>query len=154
MVWANPSPKKHAANAPAPTSSAPIQSTQNGIKKNARSTHALLTPAWRMRSGTWRAPAVERFVDEHSGEFHLIVRYSSPKSTAPVRLPHVSPRRRRRFAREGKLWKQDLEGDFLMIHMFDVGGQRSESMHCFESATSIIFCTALNEYDQMLKDER
>lgn len=39
------------------------------------------------------------------------------------------------------------------IHMFDVGGQRSERkkwIHCFESVTSIIFCTALSEYDQDL----
>ena len=43
------------------------------------------------------------------------------------------------------------------IHMFDVGGQRSERkkwIHCFESVTSIIFCTALSEYDQVLLEER
>jgi len=37
--------------------------------------------------------------------------------------------------------------------MFDVGGQRSERkewIHYFESVTSIIFCTALSEYDQVL----
>jgi guanine nucleotide-binding protein G(i) subunit alpha len=37
--------------------------------------------------------------------------------------------------------------------MFDVGGQRSERkkwIHCFESVTSIIFCVALSEYDQVL----
>ncbi|KAI8378389.1 putative guanine nucleotide-binding protein alpha-3 subunit [Blakeslea trispora] len=44
----------------------------------------------------------------------------------------------------------------LMIHMFDVGGQRSERkkwIHCFESVTSIIFCVALSEYDQVLLEE-
>ena len=43
------------------------------------------------------------------------------------------------------------------IHMFDVGGQRSERkkwIHCFESVTSIIFCTALSEYDQVLLEHR
>lgn len=43
------------------------------------------------------------------------------------------------------------------IHMFDVGGQRSERkkwIHCFEGVTSIIFCTALSEYDQMLLEEK
>ena len=43
------------------------------------------------------------------------------------------------------------------IHMFDVGGQRSERkkwIHCFESVTSIIFCTALSEYDQVLLEDR
>ncbi|GAB7348962.1 hypothetical protein MBLNU459_g7948t2 [Dothideomycetes sp. NU459] len=41
----------------------------------------------------------------------------------------------------------------LSIHMFDVGGQRSERkkwIHCFENVTSIIFCVALSEYDQVL----
>ncbi|KAL1657539.1 putative guanine nucleotide binding alpha inhibiting 1, partial [Schizophyllum commune] len=45
----------------------------------------------------------------------------------------------------------------LSIHMFDVGGQRSERkkwIHCFESVTSIIFCTALSEYDQSLLEEK
>jgi guanine nucleotide-binding protein G(i) subunit alpha len=43
------------------------------------------------------------------------------------------------------------------IHMFDVGGQRSERkkwIHCFENVTSIIFCAALSEYDQMLYEEK
>jgi len=41
--------------------------------------------------------------------------------------------------------------------MVDVGGQRSERkkwIHNFESVTSIIFCTALSEYDQVLLEER
>ncbi|KAI6101041.1 guanine nucleotide binding protein, alpha subunit [Pisolithus croceorrhizus] len=45
----------------------------------------------------------------------------------------------------------------LSIHMFDVGGQRSERkkwIHCFESVTSIIFCTALSEYDQVLLEAK
>ena len=38
----------------------------------------------------------------------------------------------------------------------DVGGQRSERrkwIHCFENVTSIIFCVALSEYDQVLLEE-
>ncbi|GAA5978478.1 hypothetical protein JCM11641_007959 [Rhodosporidiobolus odoratus] len=45
----------------------------------------------------------------------------------------------------------------LSIHMFDVGGQRSERkkwIHCFEAVTSIIFCVALSEYDQVLLEEK
>ncbi|KAG9320784.1 hypothetical protein KVV02_005058 [Mortierella alpina] len=44
----------------------------------------------------------------------------------------------------------------LSIHMFDVGGQRSERkkwIHCFEAVTSIIFCVGLSEYDQVLLEE-
>jgi len=40
--------------------------------------------------------------------------------------------------------------------MFDVGGQRSERkkwIHCFENVTSIIFCVAMSEYDQVLLEE-
>ncbi|PVU93978.1 hypothetical protein BB561_002914 [Smittium simulii] len=42
------------------------------------------------------------------------------------------------------------------IHMFDVGGQRSERkkwIHCFEDVTSILFCVAISEYDQVLLEE-
>ena len=44
----------------------------------------------------------------------------------------------------------------LTYRMFDVGGQRSERkkwIHCFENVTSIIFCVALSEYDQVLLEE-
>ena len=39
--------------------------------------------------------------------------------------------------------------------MLDVGGLRSERkkwMHCFEGVTSIIFCTALSDYDEVLPE--
>ncbi|OMJ30356.1 Guanine nucleotide-binding protein subunit alpha [Smittium culicis] len=42
------------------------------------------------------------------------------------------------------------------IHMFDVGGQRSERkkwIHCFEDVTSILFCVAISEYDQVLLEQ-
>lgn len=44
----------------------------------------------------------------------------------------------------------------FLTSMFDVGGQRSERkkwIHCFENVTSIIFCVALSEYDQVLLEE-
>ncbi|KAH6897844.1 heterotrimeric G protein alpha subunit A [Coprinopsis sp. MPI-PUGE-AT-0042] len=45
----------------------------------------------------------------------------------------------------------------LSIQMIDVGNQRSERkkwIPCFESVTSIIFCTALSEYDQALRGDK
>ncbi|KAF7333942.1 Heterotrimeric G-protein alpha subunit [Mycena sanguinolenta] len=45
----------------------------------------------------------------------------------------------------------------LLIRVMDVGLLRSERkkwIHCFESVTSIIFCTALTDYDQALLEER
>jgi len=41
--------------------------------------------------------------------------------------------------------------------MFEAGVLRSERkkwIYCFESVTSIIFCTALSEYYQVLEEER
>ena len=60
------------------------------------------------------------------------------------------------------VFRHRLHGCFLLTNarmssMFDVGGQRSERkkwIHCFESVTSIIFCVALSEYDQVLLEER
>ncbi|KIK53436.1 hypothetical protein GYMLUDRAFT_250390 [Collybiopsis luxurians FD-317 M1] len=44
----------------------------------------------------------------------------------------------------------------LPLSIYDVGCQRTERrkwMHCFEAVTSIIFCVALTDYDQVLPDE-
>ena len=49
-----------------------------------------------------------------------------------------------------------MYGADVVDSMFDVGGQRSERkkwIHCFEAVTSIIFCVALSEYDQVLLEE-
>ena len=57
---------------------------------------------------------------------------------------------------------RDIQGSLVMhftdnaCSMFDVGGQRSERkkwIHCFDNVTSIIFCVALSEYDQVLLEE-
>ncbi|KAH8989711.1 guanine nucleotide binding protein, alpha subunit, partial [Lactarius akahatsu] len=45
----------------------------------------------------------------------------------------------------------------LSIHMVNVGGQQSEQekwTHNSKSVTSIVFCVALLEYDQVLLEER
>ena len=44
----------------------------------------------------------------------------------------------------------------LSIHMFDVGGQRSERkkwIHCFENVNVLIFLVAISEYDQTLYED-
>ncbi|KAJ6556395.1 heterotrimeric G-protein alpha subunit, GPA3-like protein [Mycena capillaripes] len=124
-------------------------------------THAKLTPA--LADAIWhvaRAPAVERLVDEHPGEFYLMDSAtffaSIHRIAAPTYVPSeedvLRARARSTSIIETRFWMGDL-----MIHMFDVGGQRSERkkwIHCFESVTSIIFCTALSEYDQVLEEER
>ena len=51
------------------------------------------------------------------------------------------------------LRRQARKHDIIMV---DIGGQKSERqkwVHCFENVTSIIFCVALSEYDQVLLEE-
>ncbi|KAJ7917636.1 heterotrimeric G-protein alpha subunit, GPA3-like protein [Mycena leptocephala] len=125
-------------------------------------THAVLTPA--LADAIWhvaRAPAVERLVDEHPAEFYLMdsASYffaSIHRIAAPTYVPSEEDVLRARAKSTAIIETRFWMGD-LMIHMFDVGGQRSERkkwIHCFESVTSIIFCTALSEYDQVLEEER
>jgi len=52
----------------------------------------------------------------------------------------------------------DFEIEKSKFKMVDVGGQRSERkkwFHCFADVTAVLFCVALNEYDEKLfEDER
>ncbi|KAF7332888.1 Heterotrimeric G-protein alpha subunit, GPA3-like protein [Mycena venus] len=125
-------------------------------------THAVLTPA--LADAIWhvsKAHAVERLVDEHSADFYLMDSagyfFSSiHRIAAPTYVPSEEDVLRARAKSTAIIETRFWMGD-LMIHMFDVGGQRSERkkwIHCFESVTSIIFCTALSEYDQVLEEER
>ncbi|KAL6950775.1 hypothetical protein ACO0QE_000056 [Hanseniaspora vineae] len=44
----------------------------------------------------------------------------------------------------------------LTLHIYDVGGQRSERkkwIHCFNNVSIILFCISLNEYDQFLLED-
>eukprot|EP01133_Synstelium_polycarpum_P006248 gene6248-7243_t len=44
----------------------------------------------------------------------------------------------------------------IEFRMLDVGGQRSERrkwIHCFDSVTAVIFCVAMSEYDQTLRED-
>ncbi|KAJ7747418.1 guanine nucleotide binding protein, alpha subunit [Mycena maculata] len=125
-------------------------------------THAVLTPS--LADAIWhisRVPAVERVVDESPAEFYLmdsagyffsqIHRIAAP-TYVPSEEDVLRARAKSTAIIETRFWMGDLS-----IHMFDVGGQRSERkkwIHCFESVTSIIFCTALSEYDQVLEEER
>ncbi|KAJ7833258.1 guanine nucleotide binding protein, alpha subunit [Mycena olivaceomarginata] len=125
-------------------------------------THAVLTPA--LADAIWHvasAPAVERFVDEHSADSYLmdsavyffssIHRIADP-TYVPTQEDVLRARAKSTAVIETRFWMGDL-----MIKMVDVGGQRSERkkwIHCFEGVTSIIFCVALSDYDQVLEEER
>jgi guanine nucleotide-binding protein subunit alpha len=67
-------------------------------------------------------------------------------------LPTVTDILRTRKQTSG-IFDTRFQMEDLDIHLFDVGGQRSERkkwIHCFDNVTAIIFCVALSEYDQTL----
>ncbi|KZT27185.1 guanine nucleotide binding protein, alpha subunit [Neolentinus lepideus HHB14362 ss-1] len=108
----------------------------------------------------WKDPVIPKIMD-HGSEFYLMDSASYFFSEVlrigtPSYLPTETDVLRARAKSTGITETRFNMGQ-LSIHMFDVGGQRSERkkwIHCFESVTSIIFCTALSEYDQVLLEER
>ncbi|KAF9019687.1 heterotrimeric G-protein alpha subunit, GPA3-like protein [Hymenopellis radicata] len=109
----------------------------------------------------WQDPIIPVMMDEHSSDFYLmdsasyffteVLRIGSP-GYQPTETDVLRARAKTTGITETRFTMGQLQ-----IHMFDVGGQRSERrkwIHCFESVTSIIFCTALSEYDQVLLEER
>ncbi|KAJ7724588.1 G-protein alpha subunit [Mycena olivaceomarginata] len=109
----------------------------------------------------WKDPVVGRVLDEHGSEFYLMDSagyfFSAIQRLAdPAYLPTEEDVLRARLQSTG-ITETRFNVGGLPIHMFDVGGQRNERrkwMHCFESVTSIIFCTAMSEYDQVLLEEK
>ncbi|PFH48897.1 hypothetical protein AMATHDRAFT_76484 [Amanita thiersii Skay4041] len=105
--------------------------------------------------------AVKKLIDENVSDFYLMdsAEYFFDhvlRIGALGYLPDETDVLRARQKTFGITETRFLMGQ-LSIHMFDVGGQRSERkkwIHCFESVTSIIFCTALSEYDQVLLEEK
>ncbi|KKA28924.1 hypothetical protein TD95_002484 [Thielaviopsis punctulata] len=107
----------------------------------------------------WNDPA-KFLLMERQNEFYLMD--SAPyffdevdRICDPEYLPNEMDVLRARTKTTG-IYETYFTMDQLSIHMFDVGGQRSERkkwIHCFENVTSIIFCVALSEYDQVLLEE-
>lgn len=107
-------------------------------------------------ASVWADPAMPKVFD-HSTEFYLMD--SAPYFFDEVKricgsgyIPTEQDVLRARTKTTG-IYETRFQMGQLSIHMFDVGGQRSERkkwIHCFENVTSIIFCVALSEYDQVL----
>lgn len=107
----------------------------------------------------WADPCIELLM-ERQCEFYLMD--SAPyffeeaqRISSPEYIPVEADVLRARTKTTG-IYETRFTMGSLSIHMFDVGGQRSERkkwIHCFENVTSIIFCVGLSEYDQNLLEE-
>ncbi|CAO3593538.1 unnamed protein product [Absidia cylindrospora] len=108
----------------------------------------------------WQHPDIQLFLDEKQSEFYLMDNAAYffddlDRIGHPDYVPTEQDVLRARLKSTG-ITEITFQLDRLTIHMFDVGGQRSERkkwIHCFESVMSIIFCVALSEYDQVLLED-
>ena len=108
----------------------------------------------------WDHPVVKKLFVEQRSQFYIMD--SAPyffknvkRISDPDYIPDVSDILRARIKTTG-IYETRFEMGKLNIHMFDVGGQRSERrkwINCFDNVTLIIFCVALSEYDQVLLEE-
>ncbi|KAI8060264.1 G-protein alpha subunit [Gongronella butleri] len=110
--------------------------------------------------GVWEDKATVRWLASHGSEFYLmdsapyffdnLARISDPQYV-PCEQDVVRARSKTTGISETHFTLKQAR-----IHLFDVGGQRSERkkwIHCFEAVTSIVFCVSLSEYDQVLLEE-
>ncbi|KAH7921865.1 guanine nucleotide binding protein, alpha subunit [Leucogyrophana mollusca] len=108
----------------------------------------------------WKDPIISEIMN-HSSEFYLMDNAlyffgEVLRIGAPLHVPTESDVLRAHQKTTGVTETRFSMGQ-LSIRVFDVGGQRLERkkwIHCFESVTSIIFCTALSEYDQVPLEEK
>ncbi|EIN03535.1 G-protein alpha subunit [Punctularia strigosozonata HHB-11173 SS5] len=139
-----------------PVASLPVPSSAMPAPNPAAASYVLPEGLAEAIHQLWQDPIIAKIMDRGS-EFYLMDSASYFFNEAlrignPQYIPVVADVLRARAKSTGISETRFNMGQ-LSIHMFDVGGQRSERkkwIHCFESVTSIIFCTALSEYDQGL----
>lgn len=108
----------------------------------------------------YAVPEVQEFIQKNQNKFYLIdstdyflsdvERFSTP-NFIPTQLDILRTRKKTLGIFDFRFQMSNLN-----IHMYDVGGQRSERkkwIHCFDNVTLVIFCVALSEYDQCLLEE-
>ncbi|CCD26941.1 guanine nucleotide-binding protein subunit alpha NDAI_0J00490 [Naumovozyma dairenensis CBS 421] len=108
-----------------------LKTTQDLIKSNHRSDFYL------MDSGQYFMKNLDRIVQ-------------------PGYIPNVQDILRSRHKTSGIFDLRINMTSNLKLHLFDVGGQRSERkkwIHCFDNVTLIIYCISLSEYDQFLIED-
>ncbi|KAH8596166.1 guanine nucleotide-binding protein alpha-3 subunit [Bisporella sp. PMI_857] len=107
----------------------------------------------------WNDPCIEKLM-EHRHEFYLMESASYffeevERIAAPDYLPIEADVLRARTKTNG-IYETRFQMGALSIHLFDVGGQRSERkkwIHSFENVNTIIFVVNLSDYDQVLLEE-
>lgn len=80
-----------------------------------------------------------------------------PRISEPDYLPSEQDILRSRQKTSGIFDSVFDVGSNLKLHIYDVGGQRSERkkwIHCFDNVTLIIFCVSLSEYNQLLLEDQ
>uniref|UniRef100_A0A914ED03 Uncharacterized protein n=1 Tax=Acrobeloides nanus TaxID=290746 RepID=A0A914ED03_9BILA len=80
----------------------------------------------------------------------LKICFENPQRTHDVRIVLEVLKRNE----ESEPFSQELTSALKSV--FDVGGQRSERkkwIHCFENVNSIIYITAVSEYDEVLRED-
>ncbi|KAJ7249600.1 heterotrimeric G-protein alpha subunit, GPA3-like protein [Mycena rebaudengoi] len=105
-------------------------------------------------------PAIDCFL-AHATDFYLMdnVMYffaSMRRIASPTYVPSEEDIMRTRLTPTA-ITETRFPMGCLSIRIIDVGGQRSERkkwIHCFESVTSVLFCTALSEYDEVCLEDR
>ncbi|RCH84134.1 Guanine nucleotide-binding protein alpha-2 subunit [Rhizopus stolonifer] len=111
-------------------------------------------------TSVWKDPGTRSLMRERSNEFYLM-------DSAPYFFNGINRLRRRNYvpniqdvlharAKTTGINETRFTIGETIIHMFDVGGQRSERrkwIHCFEAVKLAVFCISLSEYDQVLLEE-
>jgi len=108
----------------------------------------------------WQDAGIQKVYEQRDKTFQLndsanyffdnIDRFMSP-SYIPTQADVLRARVRSTGIEEAEFKFEDIS-----FRMVDVGGQRSERrkwMHCFDQVTAVIFCVALSEYDQTLRED-
>ncbi|CCH42271.1 Guanine nucleotide-binding protein G(o) subunit alpha [Wickerhamomyces ciferrii] len=109
----------------------------------------------------WNNESTSLLIKNHRQDFYLMdsAKYffeNLDRISQEDYLPTITDVLRTRKKTSG-IFDLKFELNGLKIHIYDVGGQRSERkkwIYCFDNVTSIIFCVALSEYDQTLLEEK
>lgn len=108
----------------------------------------------------WKDPAIKDVYTKRDKEFQLndSAQYffdNMERFMSPDYIPSKDDVLRARVRSTG-IEEAEFKFEDVKFRMCDVGGQRSERrkwIHCFENVTAVIFCVALSEYDQKLRED-